>query len=196
VDIWFGLIAIVVVSVSLSYAAIQDYKTREVTNWLWVGGLVILPITLIRIGTSGLSLIYGFQLLMVFIIVILGFRLGILGGADGKALLFIALTYPWIVIEGTWLLFAPVGILVGGFLIVGVHSLVLLILNAIRWRRGSIRPQEMKPLKRTYWITRRLIQFQEERSNTKWEPVSIPLVVYILIVYVIMLGWTIGNVFV
>jgi Flp pilus assembly protein protease CpaA len=195
VDSLFGIIAVVGTSISLSYAAIKDYKTREVPNWLWVGGLVILPLTLLRIIPVGLLLFYGAQLLVSLLIVLLGFRFSVLGGADGKAILLIALTYPWIVIEAIWLLLAPIGILIGGFLIVGGHSLVLLILNAIYWRRWSDHSEDLKPVKSTYWLTRRLKQSQKEGLSTIWVPVSVPLVVYILMTYAAMLSWMVITIF-
>jgi Flp pilus assembly protein protease CpaA len=195
VDSLFGIIAVVGTSISLSYAAIKDYKTREVPNWLWVGGLVILPLTLLRIIPVGLLLFYGAQLLVSLLIVLLGFRFSVLGGADGKAILLIALTYPWIVIEAIWLLLAPIGILIGGFLIVGGHSLVLLILNAIYWRRWSDHSEDLKPVKSTYWLTRRLKQSQKEGLSIIWVPVSVPLVVYILMTYAAMLSWMVITIF-
>jgi len=187
-DSLLGLIAIIGSSVSLSYAALQDYKTREVTNWVWVGGLVLLPLTLLRINFAGLTVIYGLQLLTTFVVVLLGFRLGILGGADGKAILLLAITYPWISIDAIWLFLAPLGVLLGGLLIVGVHSLVLLILNAIQWHRGSIRAEEREPAKYVYWITRRLTRHQQDGSS-EWITVSVPLVVYILMAYAALLVW-------
>jgi Flp pilus assembly protein protease CpaA len=189
VDNLFGLIAIIGVLASLSYAAIQDYKTREVSNWVWVGGVVILPLTLLRISPTGLLHIYGFQLIIGFVIVILGFRVGILGGADGKAILIIGLTYPWIILEGSWLLLAPVGVLIGGFLIVGVNSLVLFLINATNWRRWVIPHEKMKPTNPTYWFTRRLTRPQQEELDIVWVPVSIPFIVYILMAYAVMLVW-------
>ena len=188
-DILFGIIAVAGTFISLSYAAIQDYKTREVPNWVWVGGLVILPLTLLRIIPTGLLLFYGVQLLVSLVIVLLGFWFGVLGGADGKAILLIAFTYPWVVIEATWLLLAPIGIFIGGFLIVGGHSLVLLILNVIKWRRRSYHPEALKPVKISYWLTRRLTQSQKEELSTVWVQVSVPLVVYILMTYAAMLSW-------
>ena len=186
-----SLLAVITISgtfILLSYAAIQDYKTREISNWVWVGGLVILPLTLLRINFAGLAVIYGLQLLTSFVVVVLGFRLGILGGADGKAILLIAFTYPWISIDAIWVLLAPLGVLIGGFLIVGIHSLVLLILNIIRWRHRSIRSEENKPSKYTYWVTRRLIRHQQE-GVAEWVTVSVPLVVYILMAHVTLLVW-------
>ena len=186
-----SLLAVITISgtfILLSYSAMQDYKTREIANWVWVGGLMILPLTLLRINFAGLAVIYGLQLLTSFAVVLLGFRLGILGGADGKAILLIAFTYPWISIDAIWVLLAPLGVLIGGFLIVGIHSLVLLILNIIRWRHRSIRSEENKPSKYTYWVTRRLIRHQQE-GVAEWVTVSVPLVVYILMAHVTLLVW-------
>ena len=185
-DSLFAVITIIGTSVLLSYAAFQDYKTREIINWVWVGGLVILPLTLLRITFSGLTVVYGLQLFTSFAIVLLGFRLGILGGADGKSILLIALTYPWISIDAVWLLLAPLCVLVGGFFIIGIHSLFLLLLNTIRWRHGSIPREEKFPAKQLYWVTRRLTQHQRN-GVTEWVTVSVPLVLYILMTYVTLL---------
>jgi len=193
VDNLLGIIVVVGVFLFLSYAAIQDYRTREVPNWIWIVGLVIFPVTLLRIIPTGLLLIYGVQFLVSLVIVLLGFRGGILGGADGKSILLIALTYPWIVIETIWLMLAPIGVLIGGFLVVGIHSLVLLVLNASNWRRWTFRCKDMKPTKSIYWLSRRLTLSQSEEPSTVWMPVSVPLVVYILMAYAAMLAWTVMS---
>ncbi|MFX0169228.1 MAG: A24 family peptidase [Candidatus Hodarchaeota archaeon] len=186
-DNLLSLIIIFWVFILLLYAAIRDWKTREVTNWVWVVALFILPLTLIRVYFSGLFVFYGVEIFANFILVILGFRFGVLGGADGKAILLISLTHPWITLESTWMLFASIGVLIGGFLIVGIHSIILLILNVVRWRR---RPscQDEKPPKRIFWLTRRLIQSPAEGSKTVWAIENVPLVVYILVAYTVMLG--------
>ena len=83
----------------LSYASWSDWKTREVTNYAWIiFAPVGLALTLLEIYLSGnIMLLY---LLAISIMIIAGitipvFYLGLFGGADVKALLCLALTFPW-----------------------------------------------------------------------------------------------------
>lgn len=80
----------------LVYASISDFKSREVSNWVWImaypAGLTMTTIALASgtlsletaIFSVGISLALGFILLY----------LGLYGGADAKALILVALTLP------------------------------------------------------------------------------------------------------
>ena len=80
----------------LAYASICDLKTREVSNWVWVLAyptgfaltLVAIPTNALNVETVILSV--GTSLVLGFVLLYFGFY----GGADAKALIFVALTFP------------------------------------------------------------------------------------------------------
>lgn len=188
-DIILGICITTFFFLLLLFATIRDYQTREVSNWVWLVGLLGLPITIYRIVIAGFLLLFGLQGFLVFILVILGFRIGVLGGADGKALLIISLLYPWIILNPLWLLIAPFLILSGAFLLVGVHSLWLLLQNTLTWNRISKTRDAMeKPEKRAYWLTRQFSVIQLKKHE--WKQVSVPLVVYFCLIYTTLLFLT------
>lgn len=178
----------------LLYAAIKDWQTREVNNWIWGIGLLIIPITTFRLGIVGLLVPYAIQACLLFSLVILGFWAGILGGADGKALLLISLLYPWIILDFTWLLTAPFWILIGGFLIVGIWAIVIFFTNLIRWRQFSEK-DKVKPAKSLFWITRRFIDNSSENRNPQWQPEAVPLILCFFLVYTMLWIFTGVRVF-
>ncbi|TRO50868.1 hypothetical protein E2P61_07570 [Candidatus Bathyarchaeota archaeon] len=184
-DLLLAILTMVFVFFLLLTAAIKDYQTREVSNWIWLIGLFGLPFTIYRVGTTGLWLLFGFQAVLVFFLVIASFRLGFLGGADGKAILIISLLYPWILLDPVWLLIAPFVVLFGGFLLVGIHSIWLLLQNRLAWNlisRNEERAQ--KPERKIFWFTRRFSPSLIE--NNQWRQVEVPLVSYIFLVYTIL----------
>ncbi len=182
------------VFILLFFAAIRDYQNREVSNWVWVLGIAILPLTLYRLLTAGLQLLYGIQVSLIFILVIFAFRIGILGGADVKAILLISIIFSWIILNASWLILAPFLVLLIGFLILGIHSLIILIANQITWKQSMKRKEQpSKPHKRMYWITRRLTLEAEPSIKTDWKQVVVPLIVHFLIAYVILLIYTSGS---
>jgi len=80
----------------LVYASISDFKSREVSNWVWVtaypAGLAM-TIVAFASGTLGLETAIfsvGISLALGFVLLYFGFY----GGADAKALVFVALTAP------------------------------------------------------------------------------------------------------
>ena len=80
----------------MAYASICDLKTREVSNWVWVLAYPTgFALTLVAVATDALNL--ETVILSAGISLVLGFALlyfGFYGGADAKALIFIALTFP------------------------------------------------------------------------------------------------------
>ena len=80
----------------LVYASISDFKSREVSNWVWVTAYPAgLAITIVAFASGTLSL--ETAIFSVCISSALGFVLlyfGFYGGADAKALIFVALTAP------------------------------------------------------------------------------------------------------
>jgi Flp pilus assembly protein protease CpaA len=184
VDI-FGIAITAFVFLVLLVAAIEDYRSREVTNQVWLISLFGLPLMVIRVGITGLWLLYGLQAVLVFFLVIASFRVGVLGGADGKAILIISLLYPWIILDPLWLFVSPFFVLFGGFLIVGIYSLWILLQNMIAWKkvhRSKARPQ--KPGKIGFWFTRRFSSAETEEYQ--WKSIEVPLVSYIFIVYTVL----------
>ncbi|MFX1564571.1 MAG: prepilin peptidase [Promethearchaeota archaeon] len=185
-DFFLGITTATFVVILLVIASIQDYQTKEVTNWVWLVGLFVSPITIIRIAFTGLWLVYGFQILIAFIMVIFGFRFGFLGGADGKAILMISLLYPWIILEPLWLLVAPLSILLGGFVLLGVHSLWLIMRNFLVWKRLAKSSTILrKPERKTYWLNRSLSELHAQEEQ--WNMVEVPLILYFCIVFVSLL---------
>lgn len=181
-DILFAIITTVFVLFLLLIAAIKDYQVREVSNSVWLIGLFGLPFTIYRVGTTGLWFLFGLQAVLVFFLVIASFRLGVLGGADGKAILTISLLYPWMILNPLWLFIAPFVVLFGGYLLVGIHSIWLLFQNRLSWKLVS-RSEEraQKPEKKIFWFTRRFSLLLTE--DNQWRQIEVPLVSYIFIVY-------------
>ncbi len=177
----------------LLYAAVKDWQTREVNNWIWGIGLLSIPITAFRLGIAGLLVPYVIQACLIFALVILGFWIGILGGADGKALLLVSFLYPWIILDFIWLLTAPLWILIGGFLIVGIRAITVFITNLSRWLQFSDKTK-VRPAKRMFWITRCFIYNPTETRNPQWQPEAVPLIVYFFLVYTMLLIFTGGRV--
>jgi len=80
----------------LGYASLQDVRSRQVSNWIWVfsypigGGAVFAGLV-----TEGLGLeVVCFSLSFSVILGLVLFGLGFYGGADVKALIFVGLTAP------------------------------------------------------------------------------------------------------
>lgn len=80
----------------LIYASIFDFKNREVSNWVWVLAYPTgFALTIAAVATEVLTaetviLSVGVSLLLGFVLLYFGFY----GGADAKALIFVALTFP------------------------------------------------------------------------------------------------------
>ena len=80
----------------LAYASICDLKTREVSNWVWVLAYPAgFALTIAAVATEILTV--ETVILSVGVSLLLGSVLlyfGLYGGADAKALIFVALTFP------------------------------------------------------------------------------------------------------
>ncbi|MFX1490793.1 MAG: prepilin peptidase [Promethearchaeota archaeon] len=187
-DIILGFAVSIFVFTLLLYAAIRDLQTGEVSNWVWITGLLVLPITIFRMVLYGAILLYIFQVVIVIVLVTIGFYVGLIGGADGKAILLVSLIYPWNVFSLVWIITAPFLVLVGGFCLLGVYSLFLSIRNVvIRRRLTSSQRESTKPTKKIFWLTRRFNPLNSMKNGTRWEPVTIALIAYFLITYVVLL---------
>ncbi|MFX1300317.1 MAG: hypothetical protein ACFFDE_05175 [Promethearchaeota archaeon] len=196
-EIVLGSITVILIFFVLLFAAIKDVQTSTVTNGVWIIGLCGIPIASFRMFVAGFILPYGLQTLLIFILVIVGFRIGIIGGADGKAIQLISLTYPWIILDFVWLLLAPLFILLGGFLLIGVHTLVVLIQNLItRKQINSNHREDFKPEKKMFWITRRLERKPTTPDFITWKPVIVPLILYFFVSYLVLLISLSGPIFI
>lgn len=196
-EIVLGSITVMLIFFVLLCGSIKDVQTNIVTNWVWIIGLFGMPIASFRMIVAGFLLPYGLQSILIFILVIVGFRIGIIGGADGKAILIISLTYPWIILDFVWLLLAPLFILLGGFLLIGVHSLVVLIQNLItRKRIASNHIEALKPEKKMFWVTRRLERKLATPDLIAWKPVVVPLILYFFVSYLVLLVLVSGPIFI
>ncbi|MFX0078568.1 MAG: prepilin peptidase [Candidatus Hermodarchaeota archaeon] len=196
-EIILGSITVILMFFVLLFASIKDVQTNIVTNWVWIIGLFGMPIAIFRMFVADFLLPYGLQTLLIFILVIVGFRIGIIGGADGKAILLISLTYPWTTLDFVWLLLAPLFILLGGFLLIGVYSLVVLIQNLItRKQITSSHSEDFKPEKKMFWITRRLERTPTTPDFIAWKPVVVPLILYFFVSYLVLLILVSGPIFI
>ena len=183
-DIILGVAVTIFVFALLLYAAITDLQTGEVSNWVWIIGLLALPIAIFRMVLYGAILLYIFQAVIVLVFVIFGFYVGLMGGADGKAILLVSLIYPWNVFTPLWLIAAPFLVQAGGFCLLGVYSLFLLIRNGVTWRQLTPSQREAtRPIKRIFWLTRRFNRPNSKKKGTEWKPVSVALIAYFFIAY-------------
>ncbi len=166
----------------------MDVRAGEIPNLTWFLGLIATPIAMFRLFMNGLFLLYLFQSVLAFTLVIFCFGIGVIGGADGKAILVTSLVYPWMKIDQIMLLYAPILTLTGALLIVGMHCVAITILNLIEHQQGSSQQKNLsKPKKRRYWFTRRISEDSTEIGERIWRKVSVPLVLYVLIAYIVLL---------
>jgi len=195
-EIILGFATVFLIFFILLFASIRDVQTNTIPNWVWIVGLFGIPIALFRMTVAGFLLPYGLQSLFVFILVIVGFRIGLIGGADGKAILLISFTYPWIILDFIWLLLAPLFVLLGGFLLIGIHSLVVLILNLFTWKRITSNHETFKPERRIFWVTRQLEKKEAKSGVFDWNRVIVPLILYFLVSYLVLLIPASGPLFI
>lgn len=195
-EIILGFTTVFLIFFILLFASIRDVQTNTISNWVWIAGLFGFPIAFFRMALTGFLLPYGLQSLFVFILVTVGFRVGLMGGADGKAILLISFTYPWIILDFVWLFLAPLFVLLGGFLLIGLHSLVVLILNLFTWKRITSNHETFKPERRIFWVTRRLEKKETSSGIFDWNRVIVPLILYFLISYLVLLILASGPLFI
>lgn len=80
----------------LTYASVLDFKSREVSNWVWAMaypagcGLTIATLATEALSIEPVILSLGVSIALSFVLLYFGFY----GGADAKALIFVALTIP------------------------------------------------------------------------------------------------------
>ncbi len=183
-----GEIATALFLIGLVIAAIMDLQTRKVQDWVWLVGLSATPLTCVRLFFSGILFIYIFQVLVTFGLMLLFFSCRIIGGADGKALLILSISYPWPVIDVSTLLLAPYLVLGVAFLLTGIHCIILTIQNIFNWRRyGGLEQDELTPKRRRFWFTRKLSYSSELEEAPSWKIQLVPLILYCLLAYLLFL---------
>lgn len=180
-----GLVVTIFFIPMLMLAAIEDVRKGEVPNRLWILALGITPLTLFRFALTGLLPLYAFQALLIFGLVILAFYAGLIGGADGKALLAVALLYPFPEIKEALLTTASILTLLGAFMIMGLQCLSIALLNLHERISHSAVYEQLTPVRLRYWFTRRLYCTPGEQAV--WRRVAVPLVFYILLSYLVLL---------
>lgn len=96
---WLDPIRIILNLVFLSYASWHDYRSREVSNKVWVFyaplGLTLTLLHVFLVNNLSLLLVLGISFSVFAGITIPLFYLGFFGGADVKAFLCIALAMPF-----------------------------------------------------------------------------------------------------
>ncbi len=111
----------------LAYGSWSDFKTREVTDVVWIAfAPIAISLTSSRVFLKEeLLMVSIFSILIIAIISFIGFYTGMIGGADVKALICLGIampTYPSFITKFTYPFF-PLSVLINSFL---AASLVLL----------------------------------------------------------------------
>jgi len=136
--------------VFLLYASWSDYKTREVSNrvWMFFAPLALmLSLAEMLLFNHAKLLGFGLSFVVTTVIALLLFYAGAFGGADSKALICISLALPFAPVD----LFTPVlsggvsplaqnifpfTILSNSVLVAAASAIVMLLLNA-KWRLNT-----------------------------------------------------------
>lgn len=176
---------------SLVSAAAMDVKRGKVPNWIWIPALGALPLALYRILAVGWLFIYGLQVGLVFALMLLCFHVGLLGGADGKAIIIISLVYPWLEIDYLLLGIGSLVVCLGALAIEGIQCLSLTVMNLYEWHRCPLpQRQTSHPECRRFWLTRRLSRSAGSRTPSIWKETAVPFVLYVLVAYLALLQRT------
>jgi len=188
VNFLLGEIVTALFLIGLVLATIMDIQTRKVQDWVWLFGLITTPLTCLRLFISGLFFFYIFQFLITFGFMLLFFNFRIIGGADGKAILFLSISYPWPITDVVMLFLAPYLVLVLAFLLTGFHCIILTIQNIFNWRRyRALKQYGLTPMRRRFWFSRKL-SFSSELDETPiWKIHLVPLILYCLFAYLLLL---------
>ena len=123
----------------LVFTSYLDVKKREVEDkvWLFFGAIgVALQVYEIETGQDSL-VVLGVSLILATVIGMGLFFFGFYGGADGKALIVLALLVPYYHPMVGLYSIAPLIVLTNGVLISVLLPLAMLFLNAVRLARGE-----------------------------------------------------------
>ncbi len=131
---------------ALLAASISDFKTREVSNWVWiVYGPLALLLFIARVVVSPETVpILLISALATIVVAFLLFQFGVMGGADSKALmcLGLALPVPPGILSVLWqppitLYPFPIAILANSFLLSITSGLFILARNLVQGAAGK-----------------------------------------------------------
>jgi len=105
-DTIFALKVLICIA-ALLYACRSDIRTMTVPNKFWgIALLIILNIAIIEIIIDPTYLFYIFTSLACVAVVYLAFKIGVFGGADAKALMLLAVAFPYGLSWLAWVTFA------------------------------------------------------------------------------------------
>ncbi len=185
-DLILTFLIIIGFLISLVPAAVLDLRSQQITNWIWIPAICVAPLAVFRILMSDTLLLYFLQSLLCVVIVLFLFYFGVLGGADGKALLLVSIIIPWFEISHLFLITAPFLVLFGGYALVGIQSILVLIHN-LYYRFVKMR-LKLNPEKQRYWIIRWFSFDQTNEEKNSWNPIRVPLLLFFLIAYILLLS--------
>ena len=124
----------------------------------------------------------------MFALMLICFHLGLVGGADAKAILLMSTVCPWLEIDLLHLSIGPATAFLAAFAVAGLESLGVALLNLREWQRVPPGQRQMlHPAKRRFWLIRRLSRVADSEELAIWRNVRVPLVLYVLIAYLLML---------
>ncbi len=184
------LIAVIVSIVFLGYATYSDIKSRRVSNWVWrIMVLIAIPLLIPRLNAyTAVSIVFMslFALLLYYMGLFLqrfGFKHGLYGGADAKALISLSIMMPeWPV--KSYPIFFSLSVLLIASLAALMVPLALFIYNMKNGMRKlpdaflAIEKEEFD--ERKYWV------YKKEGAKTLVTP-KIPFILFIFIGLVISL---------
>lgn len=149
-----SLIASIKVSLSLiffTYSSWSDYRTREVSNWVWIfyaPPAFALTFAELFLFSPDLLPFYGLCFLLTSVFAIILFYAGAFGGADAKALMCLALALPFHpqhlatpLFDASPLMqfFFPLAVFSNSVLLATLSAVYMLFRNLL-WRLGTSKP--------------------------------------------------------
>lgn len=150
---------------TLAAAGFSDYKTREVDDKVWIaGGLAVTPFILFEIGSGLIQLpLYLLSLATAFLVIVISWRLRLVGEADLIALGFIAYAEPPSLRSP--LTVTPLASIV---VLAGLASAAYILYNVFYNIKAGLSFPESTPLymKITLLVTARLVTPEEYKSKS------------------------------
>ena len=162
----------------LAYASWRDWKSREVSNWVWIflgcaGGF--LTGLRVFIWFRPTPFLWGLGLALLTVIALTLYYVGLMGGADAKALICLGLALPTLPsflnpILGVWIVFLPFTVFFNTFLLAALTILYVALRNFYCWVRGRriFEGFEGEPLRRK--IAAFLVAYKVNRNRLYGNP--------------------------
>jgi preflagellin peptidase FlaK len=174
------LLRLTISSVLLVYASACDIATREVSDWVWLFGIPVcvlldgVDLYLVRVDPISFIVSLGASFLLGYLLCLLGFY----GGADGRALVLMAVampSYPSTNLLITKVLPLPIFFIFFSSTIFSIiYPLKVFTLNMIDQLRGKRLLngiEENNPLKRlVLYVTARRVPFETLKEGLKYFP--------------------------